>query len=1060
MKLFALLIGIDEYSPNSVLPIRELNACLNDVSSVQRFLLENYSDMVPDHSQILTLTNEHATRDGVINGFRSHLTQASKGDVALLYYSGHGSYGITAPEFQAGTTDKQEQTWVLYDSREPGQFDLADKEIALLLEEVSLNKPHVVVVADSCHSGSITREVEEFMQLQPRFTSGVNNPRPLKTYLNGAYLTRRDRDIPSSSHLLMAACERTERAWESNGEGQFTKALLSVLAKSGGQIWYSDLFVQVRASVKGRLKNQTPQLETIGGFSARQGFLGRNVDQGTLGRYRVHFNGKKWIIDLGVSTGIEPEPGSVIRVDLYAVVSGGITLSTATIISLNVTSSDLKPDHPDQLDKNTIYWGEPDKLPLSPFLMAADPKTFTLMKPTVEQAIESGISMVADLKSGRYWLTTENDAILIYDNSLNMLVQGVRGTGPDSVGAVLTIVQKLARWNRLLELKNNKSAIKDIDFTIQVSLQTETHEFREPLITLEHDGEDIPFQVILTNKSNQLLYVSLLYLSPKYGITVVFEDSQAIGKGSVTLLDRTFTLDEDEEIDTLKLILSTEPIDSQVFSQEELAIGEIIDPSVQSEGTSYRGIGGDKKSDWTTRTTTVRLVKKGKSVVGQQSISIGHGIVIEPHPAFRGNMNWASLIPSTRSLAESVIQNEYFAGNPYFEVVNFSAQSRDLDDRSVIEVVDIQQKDSLKAQPLLITIPLEQSDELILPFFFDGEDIVPAGVASVDEQKRMQVSVTYIPDETGDDKTRSLGGAIRMLFIKFSKKLGVNKEPQQLAWVNYEHDARRETINLSEMIKASRKVLLLIHGIIGDTEEMAKTFHMAHQKGYDLVLTYDYENLNTPIEENAKILLAKLRAEGFGPQDGRELVLVVHSMGGLVARYLIEQLGGDEFIDRLVMAGTPNKGSKFGSIPDYLNWSSMLLGMGTKIFPPQLGAVAGFVSTLLKAADNVLLPSLKQMDADSDFIRKLAESRQSTIAYHIVGGDLEAYLAGSQNLPLLEKAVSQIGGWVYKDSQNDIAVSTASIFSVPNAKTTCVSCHHLNYFTTKASVDLLAEAIG
>jgi hypothetical protein len=46
MKLFALLIGINEYSRDSVSPILSLQACLNDVAHIKAFLKANYSDLI------------------------------------------------------------------------------------------------------------------------------------------------------------------------------------------------------------------------------------------------------------------------------------------------------------------------------------------------------------------------------------------------------------------------------------------------------------------------------------------------------------------------------------------------------------------------------------------------------------------------------------------------------------------------------------------------------------------------------------------------------------------------------------------------------------------------------------------------------------------------------------------------------------------------------------------------------------------------------------------------------------------------------------------------------
>ena len=63
----------------------------------------------------------------------------------------------------------------------------------------------------------------------------------------------------------------------------------------------------------------------------------------------------------------------------------------------------------------------------------------------------------------------------------------------------------------------------------------------------------------------------------------------------------------------------------------------------------------------------------------------------------------------------------------------------------------------------------------------------------------------------------------------------------------------------------AQKVLLFIHGIIGDTKDMAKSVQRAKlaeggatlKSRYDLVLTFDYENLNTTIE-HIRLVLANI----------------------------------------------------------------------------------------------------------------------------------------------------------------------------------------------------------
>ncbi|MGX5852469.1 caspase family protein [Dyadobacter jiangsuensis] len=1059
MKVFALLIGINEYSPSSTPSIRPLNGCVNDVNDFGEFLTENYEDLLPDGKQVLRLTNADASRANVIKGFREHLTQAGPEDIAVVYYSGHGSTGVTAVEFQAEAIDGEEQTWVLYDSREPGKYDLADKEIALLLEEVSAKSPRIVVIADSCHSGSVTREIEQFLQMQPRFEKGTTATRTLDAYLDGAYLRRPNLKIPSADHLLLAACDRIERAWEFNGHGQFTQSLITVLSKSGGQVTYADLFVQVRAFIKAALKNQTPQMEVLGIFDLSGGFLGRNVEGRRLRRYRVYLKANnKWAIDLGAGMGLEDKVGGPMQVKIYDTVAEGQLIGEASFDVMNVTESTLNiATLP--LDATTIYWGEPEFLRLSPFFIYGDDTVRQVMNDSLSTASESGVLFTDTPQAALFELKVENGDVAIYKTANGERVQKVTGTDKFSAAYVLKVLETLAKWQRLLQLENPHSAITQdqIKFEVEVSQGSQFKAFDGPLITLDYDDANIPFKANFTNNSTQKLFVSLLYLSPEYGVIIIFRDAQPVPQGgSVVLTSDVFTLESDEEIDTLKLIVSTESIDSSLFVQEPLKIGAVVTPSAGRGLGRAKGI-GTTKSDWLTKAITIRLAKKAEQEIGAAPLVIGNGVTIAPHPSFRGKLGWAALVSGTRSVDKPGI-NEAYVTNPWFQIIDFEEGAKG-ESRSVAEVVDIRNTMDLKDEPLIINIKPENDEEIVLPFFFDGEDFVPMGVISINDPGHLQIMVTSIPEETSE-KTRSLGGAFRMVFLKFAAKLGVKTDPNQLKWVDYNDNATRKDEGLASKVKEAKNVLLLVHGIIGDTEDMAKTFKMALDSGYDLVLTYDYENLNTPIEQIASLLKDKLTGLRFNENDGKRLVLVAHSMGGLVSRYLIEDLGGSKFIDKLIMAGTPNGGSKFGKIPGYVSWTSVALALGTKFFPPQVGAITGFLSSVLKVGNNQVLHTLEQMDSGSAFIKKLNQKDAAPIPYFIVGGDLEAYLTANKGLPLMEKVVGQIGTWVYKDTINDIAVSLESIFDAHAAAVPQkISCHHLNYFVNDEAVKALAKLL-
>ena len=151
--IFVLFVGIDAYPA----PVNRLSGCVNDVTRMRDLLAARVSG-ADDRFVPLVLANEQATRQGIIDAWRSHLGQAGPDDVALFYYSGHGSQENAPPEFWDFEPDRLNETLVCHDSRLPGGWDLADKELAQLISEVAANGPHFAVILDCCHSGSGTRD--------------------------------------------------------------------------------------------------------------------------------------------------------------------------------------------------------------------------------------------------------------------------------------------------------------------------------------------------------------------------------------------------------------------------------------------------------------------------------------------------------------------------------------------------------------------------------------------------------------------------------------------------------------------------------------------------------------------------------------------------------------------------------------------------------------------------------------------------------------------------------------------------------------------------------------
>ncbi|MGI9628654.1 MAG: lipase family alpha/beta hydrolase, partial [Longimicrobiales bacterium] len=257
--------------------------------------------------------------------------------------------------------------------------------------------------------------------------------------------------------------------------------------------------------------------------------------------------------------------------------------------------------------------------------------------------------------------------------------------------------------------------------------------------------------------------------------------------------------------------------------------------------------------------------------------------------------------------------------------------------------------------------------------------------------------------------------------------------------------------------------------IIGDTENMAKGLPMTLDesgvgldKRFDVVLTFDYENLGRPIQESAAVLKSKLADVGLSPGDGKRLTILAHSMGGLVSRWFVEQLGGNEVVEHLVMCGTPNGGSPFGEVGNARKVLSALTTVAMNV--PALQPLGPFVGFLLGRSKKVTV-TLEQMDDDSEFIRTLNGRGDPSIPYTILAGNIEKYAEESDRMGanLLEKVgKGLLLNALHGSPKHDIAVGLDSIRAVsedrsPSPDKRNVNCHHMNYFASSTGLEALRD---
>lgn len=1185
-SIYALLVGIDEYAEKSGVP--SLKGCKNDIQAIETYLRNQVAGDW-ELAEPKTLVDEQATRQGIIDGFQEYLCQAGSEDIALFYYSGHGGQERAPEEFWHLEPDRLDETLVCYDSRTSGSHDLADKEIRYLLAQVAKKNPRIIVILDSCHSGSGTRNISEGVRLAPEDT----RDRSLDTFIfaedekfvkslvakSGSNETKTKKiglDLPEGRHILLAACRDYQIAKEDRGDdgqvrGIFSYFLLRTLQGSNGRLSYDNIVRSVSASVNGKVKDQTPQLEATNPEDLKESFLGGAIPERPFSYILSYSNHDKgWNIDGGVIHGIPkpsfPNSDETTYLAIFPVGSSSERLKqppigTAKATNVLTEKSEVKiiysEEQQERCDEGENYWTFVTSSPIERLKVyikgqSNDKKDVHLAKKALEEAnIQKSIyvTIVEDTKkadynllvhSGQYWVVQK-------DNALPLIAPIPENPNPsgytkDNTQKFITALESIARWNNILNLKSQGSNIDPNQVEMEIILvghgnnpdDLKPYEPNSSEPTLNQDSElcleyiydqgvwkppVIKFK--LTNKTDEDLYCNILFLSENYSVDwygretyVLRIENGEINRTRETTLDRLIIPDPflkngiTEYKDTLKLIVSTTDFNTHPLEQHGLQPPPNVRGDSLPKGSlerliqqiNTRNLGGfEKKYDeWITKEVTVTIVKpqNTEKLQPNQSVQLLNGLVeVQPHPSLNAQIKLTTVSQTTRDIGNITFPSILWDEEGVIESFQFTTSRGSDPGLSAVELFPVQDATDINYNSVTKDAPLTllvnqalEEDEYILPMSYDGEFFLPLG-RGVKKGEQTEITLERLPQAT--TYSRSLGGSIKIFFKKLRhQKLGhsyeypllataeVREEDDQLNII-YETDLEA----VEEEVKSAQKILLYIHGIIGDTESMVGSVLRAKvevdgqlqplRELYDLVLTFDYENLKTTIEDNARLLKQRLESVGLGANHGKELHIVAHSMGGLVSRWFIEREGGNQMVNHLVMLGTPNAGSPWSAIQEGIFGVARFLNKEVGEIVPPAKVVANLINKFLEfveANDD----ALDQMQPDSEFLQKLSNNPDPQVPYTIIAGNRNLANSPEQSqrlrhlmAKLFEPAVNKVlDDFVFGGEPNDIAVSLSSIQSVsqnrsPQPKVLPdAACDHLTYFTTEAGLKALSDALN
>ncbi len=558
-NIFAILIGIDKYDyPNA-----DLYGCVRDSIQVEKYLRSEvpgasdrlyvtrlrspFPDATPQELEVggpepKALREAPPTRQSVIDHLLDIATVATKNDVILLHYSGHGSFEKRPPELDhlsAAKNDKGRATTLfLKDSQTTVDGNLVqhlrDKELSWLLNKIAANNPHIVTIMDCCNSAGNTRMAKEKdPQVRVRYTKSSDDSASISTYAfyeeNKDVLDKNPKEfkLPTAPHVGMYACRSYQLAKEWDFDdgtfGVFTYSLLNTLRSTKGNISYKDLVKMVRTKASATVVHQTPLWFSTDPKMGEMRFLGGDAaDNQSAYTVTAGDNSGEAKIDGGTLHGlIDPAKGTT----SFLVFTAGKDVKglkpsdgrTATLTTIGTESSTITFDDgknfPDDAEfMKAIVTAEPLTKTTVSIVMesqdgtildptdagkSTDDKVKALVKAKDDVTAALGPNKFVEVADGAsefrifvYYRDDGNAAMRIAaKDNINALVQIIPGFSRSAVQKIVAQISHIAKWDRTLKLQNeNPSIIRPGDVSIEVIRQVEKNGKKEEEV-VPHNGE-------------------------------------------------------------------------------------------------------------------------------------------------------------------------------------------------------------------------------------------------------------------------------------------------------------------------------------------------------------------------------------------------------------------------------------------------------------------------------------------------------------------------------------------------------------------------------------------
>jgi hypothetical protein len=253
----ALCIGINDYPGTG----SDLSGCVNDA--------KDWAGMLTGRGfEVTTMLDKDATKAKMASAMTELVKSAGYGDLAVITYSGHGTW---VPDQDGDEADQRDEALCPHDINR-GNF-LVDDELYDIFQQRQRGA-RVVFISDSCHSGTVSRMAPAIGDnpVRVRFL-------PPETFLAPKALEVA-RHIPrafagrsrANAAMLFSGCQDWEFSYDASFDGRpngaFTYAALQALGALPAAATYRDWFRKIREMLPTQNYPQTPNAQGTSSMKA------------------------------------------------------------------------------------------------------------------------------------------------------------------------------------------------------------------------------------------------------------------------------------------------------------------------------------------------------------------------------------------------------------------------------------------------------------------------------------------------------------------------------------------------------------------------------------------------------------------------------------------------------------------------------------------------------------------------------------------------------------------------------------------------------------------------